>query len=110
MPCFAIVYGALFLSEPVTTAMLAGLALILVGVALGSGRVVRPRAAEPRRGDPLNVDIRRSQPDDLDFLVELVAHEDVEPFLAAARPHDRDSARRPTRAVGRRSRSSSACS
>ena len=35
------------------------------------------------------VAIRRARPDDLDFLVELVAHEEVEPFLAAGRPHDR---------------------
>jgi drug/metabolite transporter (DMT)-like permease len=41
MPGIAIVIGALFLSEPVTTAMIAGLALILVGVALGSGVIVR---------------------------------------------------------------------
>jgi drug/metabolite transporter (DMT)-like permease len=37
MPGFALVYGALLLDEPVTVAELAGLALILAGVALGSG-------------------------------------------------------------------------
>jgi RimJ/RimL family protein N-acetyltransferase len=39
----------------------------------------------------VNVAIRRARPDDVDFLVELASHEDVEPFLAAARPHDRDA-------------------
>jgi RimJ/RimL family protein N-acetyltransferase len=37
------------------------------------------------------VAIRRARSDDLDFLVELVAHEEVEPFLAAGRPHDREA-------------------
>jgi putative acetyltransferase len=32
------------------------------------------------------VTIRRARPDDVEFLVELVTHEDVEPFLAAIRP------------------------
>jgi RimJ/RimL family protein N-acetyltransferase len=32
------------------------------------------------------VSIRRARRDDVDFLVELVTHEDVEPFLAAVRP------------------------
>jgi RimJ/RimL family protein N-acetyltransferase len=38
----------------------------------------------------VNVSIRRARPDDVDFLVELVTHEDVEPFLAAvaAKGHD----------------------
>jgi drug/metabolite transporter (DMT)-like permease len=39
MPIFALAYGALLLSEPITTPMLAGLALILAGVAIGSGAV-----------------------------------------------------------------------
>jgi RimJ/RimL family protein N-acetyltransferase len=39
----------------------------------------------------VNVAVRRARQDDLDFLVDLVAHEDVEPFLAAGRPHDRDA-------------------
>jgi drug/metabolite transporter (DMT)-like permease len=37
IPVMAIVYGALFLSEPLTRGMLVGVALILPGVALGSG-------------------------------------------------------------------------
>lgn len=49
IPGFAIVYGAIFLSESVTGPMLIGLALILLGVALGSGVLLaarRRRAAE----------------------------------------------------------------
>jgi RimJ/RimL family protein N-acetyltransferase len=39
----------------------------------------------------MSVSIRRARPDDVGFLVELVTHEDVEPFLAAARPKDAES-------------------
>jgi drug/metabolite transporter (DMT)-like permease len=49
MPVFAIGYGAAFLDEPVTAAMVVGLGLILGGVALGSGVVFasrRPKTAE----------------------------------------------------------------
>jgi drug/metabolite transporter (DMT)-like permease len=45
MPGFAIVYGAVLLDEPVTAAAVGGLALILAGVALGSG-AVRLRSRE----------------------------------------------------------------
>ena len=38
----------------------------------------------------MTVTIRRAHSDDADFLVELVAHEDVEPFLAAVRAKGRD--------------------
>ena len=44
MPGFALFYGALVLDEPVRTAAIAGLALILLGVALGSGVLRRPRS------------------------------------------------------------------
>jgi drug/metabolite transporter (DMT)-like permease len=46
MPAFALVYGAALLDEPITVSVLAGLALILGGVALGSGSRLRrsPRA------------------------------------------------------------------
>lgn len=37
----------------------------------------------------MKVSIRRARPDDVDFLVELVTHEDVEPFLAAIRAKGR---------------------
>jgi len=39
LPAFALLYGALFLAEPVSWQKLAGLVLILGGVALGSGLV-----------------------------------------------------------------------
>ena len=45
MPAIALVYGALLLSEPITPAAIAGLALILPGVALGSGAFRLPRRA-----------------------------------------------------------------
>jgi drug/metabolite transporter (DMT)-like permease len=45
MPGFALVYGALILDEPVSAAALAGLALILLGVALGSGALRSRRRA-----------------------------------------------------------------
>jgi RimJ/RimL family protein N-acetyltransferase len=33
--------------------------------------------------------LRRAEPEDVDFLVELATHEDIEPYLAAVRPRDR---------------------
>jgi RimJ/RimL family protein N-acetyltransferase len=41
----------------------------------------------------VSVLIRRAHADDLDFLVELFTHDEVEPFLAAVRPKDSDSVR-----------------
>jgi RimJ/RimL family protein N-acetyltransferase len=38
----------------------------------------------------MTVSIRRAREEDADFLVELVTHEDVEPFLAAVRARGRD--------------------
>jgi RimJ/RimL family protein N-acetyltransferase len=38
----------------------------------------------------VSVGIRRAESGDLDFLVELMTHEQVEPFLAVIRPRDRD--------------------
>ncbi len=38
----------------------------------------------------MTVSIRLATPEDVDFLVELVTHEDVEPFLAAVRAKGRD--------------------
>ena len=44
MPGFALVYGAVILDEHITFVAIAGLALILLGVALGSGALkLRPR-------------------------------------------------------------------
>jgi drug/metabolite transporter (DMT)-like permease len=48
MPGFALGYGALILDERVNGSALIGLALILLGVALGSGSLrLRRRRAEP---------------------------------------------------------------
>jgi drug/metabolite transporter (DMT)-like permease len=47
MPGFAVVYGALLLDEEITVAALVGLALILAGVALASGKVRFPRLSGP---------------------------------------------------------------
>jgi RimJ/RimL family protein N-acetyltransferase len=38
-----------------------------------------------------DVRLRRAQPGDLDFLVELMTHEEVEPFMAVIRPRDREA-------------------
>jgi len=45
LPAFALAYGAIFLSEPLSWQKLVGLALILGGVALGSGALRVPRRA-----------------------------------------------------------------
>jgi RimJ/RimL family protein N-acetyltransferase len=39
----------------------------------------------------VSVTIRRAQADDVDFLVDLASHEDVEPFLGAVSAKDRDA-------------------
>jgi drug/metabolite transporter (DMT)-like permease len=49
MPAFALVYGAVLLDEAITVSVLAGLALILGGVALGSGGSRASRAARAER-------------------------------------------------------------
>jgi RimJ/RimL family protein N-acetyltransferase len=38
----------------------------------------------------MSVRIRRATADDVDFLLELANHEDVEPFMSVVRPRDRD--------------------
>jgi drug/metabolite transporter (DMT)-like permease len=45
VPALALAYGAIFLDEPVTVSALAGLALILAGVALGTGAMRLSRRA-----------------------------------------------------------------
>jgi drug/metabolite transporter (DMT)-like permease len=45
VPALALVYGAVFLDEAVTASALVGLALILAGVALGTGTLRLPRRA-----------------------------------------------------------------
>ena len=48
MPPIALVYGAVLLGEPITVGSIAGLGLILLGVALGSGALLLNRAtAQP---------------------------------------------------------------
>ena len=39
----------------------------------------------------MSVRIRRARPEDVDFLVELAGHEEVEPYLAGGRPRDREA-------------------
>ena len=41
----------------------------------------------------MSVEIRRAELADLDFLVELFSHDEVDPFLAAVRVRDRDGVR-----------------
>jgi drug/metabolite transporter (DMT)-like permease len=43
VPAMALLYGAVFLYEAVTAVALAGLGLVLAGVALGTGALARPR-------------------------------------------------------------------
>jgi RimJ/RimL family protein N-acetyltransferase len=38
----------------------------------------------------VSVNLRRAEPHDVDFLLELMTHEDVDPFMAVVRPRDRD--------------------
>jgi len=45
VPALALGYGAVFLEEPITASAIGGLALILVGVALGTGTLRLPRRA-----------------------------------------------------------------
>jgi drug/metabolite transporter (DMT)-like permease len=45
VPAMALAYGAIILDEPITASALAGLALILAGVALGTGTLRLPRRA-----------------------------------------------------------------
>jgi RimJ/RimL family protein N-acetyltransferase len=38
----------------------------------------------------LTVRLRRAEPEDAEFLLELITHDDVEPYLSVTRPRDRD--------------------
>jgi drug/metabolite transporter (DMT)-like permease len=51
MPGLALFYGAILLGEPITVSVLLGMALILAGVALGSG-LVRPLRRSEQAVDP----------------------------------------------------------
>ena len=90
LPVTALFYGVLLLGEPLTWEELAGMVLILGGVALGSGRGALRAARAGRRALAVNVSLRRAEPRDVDFLLELMTHEDVDPFMAVIRPRDRD--------------------
>ena len=91
MPAFAIAYGALFLDEPITSGMVhwARVDSPRRRARIGPRRLVA--AAEDGGGGVVSVAVRRARPDDLDFLAALAQHEDVQPFLAASRPTDRES-------------------
>ncbi len=52
MPAMAVVYGAVLLSEPITSGIVGGLVLVLAGVALGSGAVRLPRRREVGAATP----------------------------------------------------------
>jgi drug/metabolite transporter (DMT)-like permease len=60
VPALALAYGAIFLGEPLTVAALGGLALVLVGVALGTGALraagrrasLRPWSARRESAEP----------------------------------------------------------
>ena len=90
LPVTALIYGVLLLGEPLTWEELAGMALILGGVALGSGAVRFAAARAGRRALAVNVTLRRAEPRDVDFLLELMTHEDVDPYMAVVRPRDRE--------------------
>ncbi|HEV8602271.1 MAG TPA: GNAT family protein [Gaiellaceae bacterium] len=45
--------------------------------------------SEPIAGDGFR--LRRVTPDDVDFLLQLATHDDVDPYLAAVRPRERDA-------------------
>jgi drug/metabolite transporter (DMT)-like permease len=56
IPPIALAYGAIFLDERFGSAAFGGLALILAGVALGTGAVGRSRARQLRRRRALDFD------------------------------------------------------
>ena len=39
----------------------------------------------------MSVTLRRAEPDDVDFVLDLMTHEDVDPYMAVIRPRDRAS-------------------
>src|SRR3954453_5603356 len=49
-----------------------------------------PRAGHGAVAVTSEVSIRRAEPGDVDFLLELMTHEEVDPFMAVVRPRDRD--------------------
>ena len=101
VPPIALAYGAIFLGERFGPTAFASLALILVGVALATGGVTRllagavARRAKPGEPapDPLSrvsVELRRAEPPDVDFLLEVLADDDVRQFLGPRTAATRD--------------------
>jgi RimJ/RimL family protein N-acetyltransferase len=97
LPVTALFYGVTLLGEPLTVEELVGNVADprQRRVRLGCRADAPPRAGARHalalsvvEGD--GVRLRRATPDDVDFLVELTTHEDVEPYLAGSRPRDRD--------------------
>jgi RimJ/RimL family protein N-acetyltransferase len=89
VPPVALAYGAIFLHERLAASAFAGLALILAGVALGTGVSPSPArcgACSPRRRDRR---LRRARPEDADFLQELLLDDETRPFLSAGAPGGR---------------------
>jgi RimJ/RimL family protein N-acetyltransferase len=39
----------------------------------------------------VSVTLRRAEPEDVDFVLDLITHEDVDPYMAVIRPRDRQS-------------------
>ena len=89
IPGFALFYGAVLLDEPITVAALAGPRADPRRRRPGLRRAASALASRRPGGTGVSVAIRRAGADDLDFIVELVTHEDVEPFLAVVRARER---------------------
>ena len=76
MPPLALLYGVVLLEEPLTAAALAGLALILPGVALGSGAVRLSRRGRSQSPDPPGQVLRGAAPgSDPGTSVSLMCHQ-----------------------------------
>ena len=91
IPPIALAYGAIFLGERFGVTAFGGLALILGGVALGTG-VFTPSRLRPSPGvtDVTGIELRRARADDADFLLELITDEDTRPFLGGRAGETRD--------------------
>jgi drug/metabolite transporter (DMT)-like permease len=77
VPALALVYGAVFLDEGVTGSALAGLALILAGVALGTGTLRFGRLDSADMSELLAEHVARFNEGDWDRMLETF-HEDAE--------------------------------
>ena len=96
LPVTALFYGALLLDEPLDDLRDRRAradpgrhrARLGRGPAAAPGRCRRCLVSDAIPGDGFR--LRRATAEDVDFLLELAAHEDVEPFLRAVRPRDRE--------------------